>query len=100
MRSDHSGLQYESHAKTVYAHVVADAVQSFDAFSNESRDEVFRNTAESESAEHDSRAIRNIGDCFISVGIDLVHDAIIARNLRDIGGDGRRQKAIVHTTGI
>src|SRR5579875_3108932 len=73
MRGDHSRLQHQPHAKSIDTHVVADRVQALYAQPHQRRNQIFRNTAETEAAQHDRRARRNIGYRRIGALKDLVH---------------------------
>ena len=73
VRDDHSRLQHQPHAEAIDAHVVADGVQSGHAAADQRSDQVLRNAAKPEAAEHDGRAGGNIGDCFIGGVNDFIH---------------------------
>src|ERR1019366_7361434 len=60
--ADLSGVEHEAESKLVNANVVADGVEVLDAFLHQRPDEVLRNPAQPESADHDARAIVDISD--------------------------------------
>src|SRR6202034_2690503 len=73
MRGNHARFEHQTHAEAIDAHVVADGVQPFDALAYECGDQQLWNTAEAETAQHESRAIGNITYCFIGMCHQLMH---------------------------
>ena len=73
VRLDLPGGEHQAQAEVVDADVVADGVQVLDAFFHERRDQVLRNAAQPEAADHDGRAIVDVVDRLIGVRNYLVH---------------------------
>src|SRR5581483_6277712 len=65
--------QQQAHSVSVHANVIADGGEILRSFANESSDEILRNTAQTEAADHDGCAVRNVADGFIGTGYNFVH---------------------------
>ena len=74
--SDHAGFEHETQPESIDAHVVADDAQMAHAPAHHGRDQVFRNAAQPESAQHDGGAVGNVGDRLVARWNDFVdcHD--------------------------
>jgi hypothetical protein len=74
VRRDDSGFEHQAHAPSVDAHIVADGVQIPDTFADQRADQSFRDSAQSESAQHDGGAVRNIRDSLVRGCDNFVHE--------------------------
>ena len=61
------------YAQAVHADVVADGGEILHALANQRANQIFRNTAQPESANHDGRAVEDILDGFVGAGNNLIH---------------------------
>src|SRR6185369_3532010 len=66
------GIQEESGALPIDTRIVADDGEVLCSLVAESSDEVFRNSAEPKSTQHNGGAVLNVGDGFMSIANDLV----------------------------
>ena len=75
--------EQQSHAVAVDADVVADGGEILRAFAMQGADQIFRHAAESETAEHDGGAVKDVSDGLVGVGYDFVHGILILRLVED-----------------
>ena len=65
--------QQQAVAQSVHADVVADCLEVFRALTDQCANQVFGDSAQSESANHESGAIGDVFDGFVGVGNDFIH---------------------------
>ena len=65
--------QQQPVAQTVHSDVVADRRKILHPFANQGANQVFGDSAQPESANHDGGAIENILDGFVGAGHNLIH---------------------------
>jgi len=54
---NHAGLKHQTHPESINTHVVTDGVQPFYIFANQGRNQVFRDSAQTKTAEHHCHAV-------------------------------------------
>jgi hypothetical protein len=77
--------QKQAHAKAVHANVVADRGEIFHAFADQGADQIFRNAAQSEAADHDRGAVGNLTHCLVGAGHNFVHKKEILNEIQELG---------------
>ena len=65
--------QQQTVAQSVHAYVIADGLEVLRAFTHQCANQVFGDSTQSESANHESGAIRDVFDGFVGVGNDFIH---------------------------
>ena len=93
VRSDLSGRQQQAESEVVNTHVVADGVQALDAFFHQRANQVFRDAAQSEAANHDGGAVVDIVNRLIGVGHYFIHAHRICVPTGLYRGESYRRKA-------
>ena len=68
-----AGSEQKSHSVSVDANIVADGGEILCALTDQRANQVFRNTAQAEAANHDGRAIGYVADRFIGAGNNFIH---------------------------
>ena len=68
-----AGRQQQPVAQSVHADVVADGGEILHALADQGADQIFRNAAQPESADHDGGAIGDVFDGLVGTGYDFVH---------------------------
>src|ERR1700722_10129465 len=75
MMHDLSRSQQQSVAKAIDSDVVADGGEIFRTLPDQSANQIFRNAAQPEAADHDDRAVEHVTNGFIGIGNDFIHRA-------------------------
>ena len=70
-----SGCQQQAVAHAIDADVVADGGEVLRSFADERANQILRHAAQSETANHDRRAVEDVADGFIGIGYYFVHRA-------------------------
>ena len=81
---DLAGGEQQAVAQSVHADVVADGREILRALADQGANQVFRDAAQSESANHDGGAIEDVFDGFVGVGYDFIHRKNSNRSIRTL----------------
>ena len=68
-----TGGQQQTVAQPVHPGVIADGREVLYPFADQGTNQILRDSAQPESADHDGRAIEDIFDGFVGAGNDFVH---------------------------
>ncbi len=71
--ADLSGGEQQTVSQAVHPGVVADGGEVLYAFAYQGANQVFRDAAQSESANHDGGSVEDVFDGLVGVGYDFIH---------------------------
>ena len=97
--ADLSGGEQQAHAQAVDANVVADGGEVLDPFANQCANQILRDAAQAESADHDGGAVEDVVNGLVRIGDDSVHrerilNQIVDRRFLIVAGRGFGQELV------